>query len=616
MESLYEWIDKRTGVKKISRILLDEPIRGGARLAYVFGSVLVFLFLLQAATGIFLTMYYVPSADHAHASVAYIEKVVTMGSIVRGLHYYGASAMIITLVAHLAQTYIFGAYKQRRELLWLVGVIMMLVVLGFAFTGYLLPWDQDAYFGTKVGTSVAGEAPVVGELTQRALLGGHDITTVTLSRFFVIHIFLLPLFLLLLVVIHLYFFRRAGAAGPYHHKDDEKVETFYPGQLFKDIVIIFVVFIGLLILAALVPARLGPQADPTSDFLARPPWYFLPLFQLLRYFPGQLALIPTVALPTALFGLLVLLPFIDKRQERRPLRRPMAVGLLALALGGSSVLMALSKYQDTTDPEFSAKLQAQEEEAVAFHNAPFFQQEIGRSVPANPPVVKNPPVVGLRVEKIYAANCANCHGPDAMGGPMAPALVKLAKNRRLTKPFLVDYLAGHKREAAPSSMPKFEQLAEADREAIAEWILKLDEPLQLSGSAPSKVAETLAVSHRQKAQSQEPSAASVAVAQTQKTLPQKQSAEQEAGKTVARATVAPPQAYANNCAFCHGDRGEGNIGPSLRGVTGKPNRSVEDIIGILTNARQYGLKDPMPATFHGLTAEDRKQIAEWLSRLK
>ncbi len=569
MASLIEWIDDRAGVKRISRAILDEPIRGGARFAYVFGSALLFFFLLQAVTGIFLAMYYVPSVDHAHASVAYIEKVVTMGRIVRGLHYYGASAMILTLVAHLSQTYVFGAYKPRRELLWIVGVIMMLVVLGFAFTGYLLPWDQDAYFGTKVGTSVAGEVPLAGELTQRIMLGGHDLTTVTLSRFFVIHIFLLPLFLLLLVVIHLYFFRRAGAAGPYHRKDDAKVELFYPNQVFKDMSVIFVVFLGLFLLSILAPARLGPQADPTSDFLARPPWYFLPLFELLKYFPGKLALIPTMILPAVLFGLLFLLPFIDKRAERSPLRRPIAITALALALGGSVALTALSKYQDARNPEFSAKIRAQEEEAKAFLSTPFFQQEIGRSVPVNPPEVKNPTITGSRALKIFFANCANCHGPDATGGPMAPALVNLARNRRLTTPFLVDYLAGHKREAAPGSMPKFKQLLAEDREAIAEWLLTLNEPIQPAGK-----------------------------------------------QAVAMSGAAPPPAFTENCAICHGDGGEGNIGPSLVGISDKPNRSIDDLFKLLTNSRRFGLKDPMPANFPAVSDEDRKQIAEWLSKLK
>jgi len=591
MAGFYDWIDERTGIRKISRAILEEPIRGGARWAYVFGSALVFLFLLQAATGIFLTMYYVPSADHAHVSVAYIQKVVPMGRIIRGLHSYGASAMIIILIAHLVQTYLFGAYKQRRELLWIVGVLMMFVVLGFAFTGYLLPWDQEAHFGTKVGTSVVGEIPIAGEAMQRILLGGHDLTTLTLSRFFVVHAFLLPLALMLLVVLHLHLFRRAGAAGPFHHRDDARVEPFYPHQLFKDMVFIFGVFLVLLILSMTTPPRLGPPADPTSDFLARPPWYFLPLFQLLKYFPGKLALLPTVGLPTVLFGALFLLPFLDRRPERHPLRRPIAIGALALALGGSVVLGALSKYQDATHPEFSAKLRAQEEEAMAFSKAPFVPQEIGRSIPVNPPVVKNPPVVGSRVLKIYFANCANCHGADAMGGTMAPALVKLAKNRRLDKSSLVDYLVGHEREPAPGSMPGFKQLAPEDRDAIAEWLLALDRPIPATeseaASAPTPPAKKIT-----------------------RAKPVRQA------EVPTPALPPPPAAFTAHCAFCHGPRGEGKIGPQLIGIAEKPNRRPEDLLKLLTDPRAYGLKDPMPARFPQLSDEDRRQIVEWLSALK
>src|SRR6266498_1021309 len=181
---IYDWLDERTNLRGLLRGALDEPIRGGARWAYVFGSTLLFLFGLQAVTGIFLAMYYVPSADHAHASVAYIQKAVAGGALIRGLHYYGASAMIILVVAHLTQTLLYGAYKGKREMLWIVGGVMLLIVLGFAFTGYLLPWDQAAFFGTKVGTSIAGEIPVVGPVQQRIMLGGTELTTLTLSRFF------------------------------------------------------------------------------------------------------------------------------------------------------------------------------------------------------------------------------------------------------------------------------------------------------------------------------------------------------------------------------------------------------------------------------------------------
>src|SRR6185295_16913382 len=200
----YNWLDERTGIQQIVRRTLDEPIRGGARWSYVFGSSLVLLFVIQALTGVFLTMYYVPSADHAHVSVAYIQKAVPGGALIRGLHYYGASAMIILLITHLSQTFLFGAYKQKREVLWIIGCVLMLLTLGFAFTGQLLPWDQEAYFGTKVGTSIAGEVPLLGRLQQRVLLGGTDVNSSTLSRFFMAHVFLLPLALLVLASLHVY----------------------------------------------------------------------------------------------------------------------------------------------------------------------------------------------------------------------------------------------------------------------------------------------------------------------------------------------------------------------------------------------------------------------------
>ncbi|HEX9003393.1 MAG TPA: cytochrome b N-terminal domain-containing protein, partial [Blastocatellia bacterium] len=202
VEQIVDWVDERTGVKAAMDEALNEPIRGGARWAYVFGSALLFLFALQVVTGIAMSLYYVPTADHAHASVAYIQKAVPGGALLRGIHHYASSAMIIVAILHLAQTFLYGAYKQKRELVWVIGVVMLLIILGFGFTGYLLTWDQAAYFGTKVGTSIAGEIPVVGSIQQKIMLGGTDLTTVTLSRFFTTHVFLLPLTLALLAGLH------------------------------------------------------------------------------------------------------------------------------------------------------------------------------------------------------------------------------------------------------------------------------------------------------------------------------------------------------------------------------------------------------------------------------
>src|ERR1700682_4890189 len=180
---LWGWLNRRTGLDTLLKTALYEPIPGGARLAYVFGSGLLFIFISQVITGIFLALYYVPSADHAHPTVAYITKAVTAGSFLRSLHAYGASAMVVVLFLHLSQTYFYGSYKGRRELLWLSGCLLFALVLGMAFTGYLLPWDQRAYFATAVGTHAASEVPLVRESMKRLIGGRHGIRPRTVLRF-------------------------------------------------------------------------------------------------------------------------------------------------------------------------------------------------------------------------------------------------------------------------------------------------------------------------------------------------------------------------------------------------------------------------------------------------
>jgi ubiquinol-cytochrome c reductase cytochrome b subunit len=464
---LYDWLDERTGIKKLMHEALDEPIRGGARFAYVFGSVLLMLFILQVVTGGFLTMYYVPSADHAHASVSYIQKAVPGGALLRGIHHYGATVMVIVAVLHVTQTFLFGAYKNKRELVWVSGGVMLILLFAFAFTGYLLAWDQAAYFGTKVGTNIAGEIPVVGPVQQRIMLGGHDLTTLTLSRFFTTHVFLLPVGLALLVGAHVFLFRKAGPAGPYHERDDKKIERFFPKQVFKDTVAIGAVFAILVYLALKVPAELGPEADPTADYLARPPWYFMPLFQLLKYFPGTLAIIPTVLLPAFVFGMLFLLPFIDRRSERHPRRRPLAVILLILVLGGSIGLIALAKYQDRADPEVSKKLKEQEEEMRDFFNAPFEPQQIGDAPPrkvelAGP--VADPPAA-------YVEGCADCHGAKAEGSDSGPHLIGLTGKPRRSKNDLMRIMENARSYGLKKPMPKsFPDISAEDKRKIVEWM--------------------------------------------------------------------------------------------------------------------------------------------------
>src|SRR5262249_49806363 len=199
---LIRWNEARTGLNSLLHQALDEPVPGGAKLAYVFGSALLFLFLSQIVTGIFLAIYYVPSADHAHTTVAYITKEVTSGSFLRSIHAYGSSAIVIVLLLHITQTFLYGAYKGRRELLWLAGCVLFVLMLGMSFTGYLLPWDQKAFFATTVGTNILSEVPFVGGPLKSLLRGGTDMGTLTLSRFFVLHVFVIPALIFAFVALH------------------------------------------------------------------------------------------------------------------------------------------------------------------------------------------------------------------------------------------------------------------------------------------------------------------------------------------------------------------------------------------------------------------------------
>ena len=237
---LVQWLDQRTGIDSLLHESLDEPIPGGAKWAYIFGSGLLFLFVSQVITGVFLALYYVPSADHAHTVVSYIVKEVTSGSFVRSIHAYGSSGIIILLLLHIGQTILYGSYKGRRELLWLSGCILLALMLGMAFTGYLLPWDEKAYFASAVGTNLIAEVPWIGPPLQQLVRGGDQMGTLTVSRFYVLHVFVLPALLIGFIAAHVFFFRKAGAAGPI--KEDPvhpKLPSvpFYPRQVVMDAVL-------------------------------------------------------------------------------------------------------------------------------------------------------------------------------------------------------------------------------------------------------------------------------------------------------------------------------------------------------------------------------------------
>ena len=423
---MWKWIDHRTGIDTVLRTALYEPIPGGARFAYIFGSGLLFIFISQVITGVFLALYYVPSADHAHTTVAYITKAVTAGSFLRSLHAYGASAMVVVLLMHLSQTYIYGAYKGRRELLWLSGCVLFALILGMAFTGYLLPWDQRAYFATAVGTNAASEVPLIGETIKRMMRGGTEMGTLTISRFFVAHVFLIPACVFSLLASHVFLFRKAGAAGPTDedpYEPEQKVELFYPRQVLMDLSLTALLIVALGLLCFFVPVKLGPPANPAdAQYVPRPEWYYLPIFQWLKYWHGSLSVLGIMVLPGVLVAAVIALPFLDRRAERRPWKRPVAMtsyGFVMLMLVG---LALRSQYLDQHDVGVTQQLAKQKTEEDAYMSKPFEPELSSASLAAVNTKLADP--LAAQGKTIFEDHSCNaCHGDGGVGTAAAPALV-------------------------------------------------------------------------------------------------------------------------------------------------------------------------------------------------
>ena len=421
---VFHWIDLRTGVDSLLHKALDEPIPGGASLAYVFGSGLLFLFLSQVITGVFLALYYIPSADHAHTTVAYITKEVTAGSFIRSIHAYGSSAVVIVLLLHITQTFLYGAYKGRRELLWIAGCVLFALMLGMAFTGYLLPWDQKAYFATTVGTNILSEIPFVGNALKSLLRGGSEMGTLTLSRFFVLHVFVIPALIFAFVGAHVYLFRQAGAAGPITAPKRPSA-AFYPRQVMLDLVFALLIIAGLGVLAHFAPTELGPKANPAdTQYLPRPEWYYLPVFQWLKYWHGALAVLGILVIPGLIALVFVALPFFDRRQERRPWKRLLAVSIYAAIFIAMGILGGLSHRDDTRDRAVAAQVAIQKEEVKVFMKAPFEPELSGSSLTAANKALADP--AAAKGKAIFEQQgCNACHGDNGIGTAAGPKLIGL-----------------------------------------------------------------------------------------------------------------------------------------------------------------------------------------------
>ncbi|MEX2261568.1 MAG: cytochrome b N-terminal domain-containing protein [Bryobacteraceae bacterium] len=463
-----KWLDHRTGLESGIRNFLYEEIPASSGWHQVFGSVAVFLFLVQAFTGVMLAFNYAPTPGDAYNSLRYIVTELTGGRLMRGLHHWGASLMIVVVVLHMVQVFLWGAYKKPREATWGVGVLLLLLTLAYGLTGYLLPWDNRAYWGTVVTTQIAAKAPVLGPYITRLLGGEGSIGVVTFARFYGLHVLLLPPATTFLIALHIYLVRKHGVAPA---PGDEKLpmKKFFPEQVFKDTLAIFIAFVILFTMAVAVRVPLERLADPTDPtYIPRPDWYFLFLFEILHFFEGPLEVFGAVVLPGLAVLALFLVPLIDRGKMRRVTQRTVAFGVAALGAIGWTALTA-SAVVSTPPPagveiDFSAptdwlKLSPQEMAGLGY-----FQRE----------------------------NCKSCHPMGDGTNKIGP---DLATGKRKSAAWMIEHFK-HPAEMVPGSgMPPI-RLADAQLNALATFLLKLNasnvEALQ---AAPSFAIEGAVLYH-------------------------------------------------------------------------------------------------------------------------
>jgi ubiquinol-cytochrome c reductase cytochrome b subunit len=417
MGRIVRWIDERLDVSPLVRGFLDRRMPGNISWFHTFGSATLFLLVVQVVTGIALSLSYVPSPDHAYESVLFIDQT-PFGALVRAIHHWAAGLIVLLVGLHILRVFIWGAHRYPRELTWMIGAGLFFVVLGFAFTGYLLPWDQKAYWATVVGTNIAGSAPIIGGAMLEVLRGGEQLGAVTLARFYGIHVWVLPAALLLLVGIHLFAIVRQGiAASPRRrpliepepglsrreiyereYAAEKRVGKPFWEAILKDAIVAAILTVVLVALALGPGAPLEPQADPnTTNYVPRPEWYFLDLFQILWYFTGSLEPLLIFLAFTLASLVFIFVPFLDRGRHRHPRQRPVAMGLTAAVV---VVVLGLTYLGASASP---------------------------------PGVVRVPPTEGMSGQELAGLQvyneqgCSACHRIRDVGGQAGPDLSRAGR---------------------------------------------------------------------------------------------------------------------------------------------------------------------------------------------
>jgi ubiquinol-cytochrome c reductase cytochrome b subunit len=463
------WLGNRLGLVEAISPALTHPIPKGAAGPmgwwYIFGSASLTLLMIQILTGIGLALVFVPSPDDAYNSLLYLNYSQPFGWFLRALHYYAGSGMVVMVLAHMTQVFLHGSYKYPREMTWVVGVLLLLMTMGMFFSGQILRWDPDAYWGLAVAGSMAGRVPVIGPWVVDVLLGGPVIGGDSLSRFFTLHVFVIPGALLAFLALHLWLVLKHGVSAPpvpgqpvdpktYHEEYEKELKTGVPflGEaMLKDA---FCSALAVLVVC-LIAVVLGPKGptevpDPTvGGANPRPEWPFLWLFALLSLSPASAETFIILVFPMLLIAALFLVPFISNRGERAPTRRPAAVLTVIVVY---TILAALT-YEGMTAP-WSPKMTAWS----------------GDPIPVSLVEKKPPP------RELYGAivfqnkNCRNCHALLGSGGTRGPDLSTVGS--RLTRDQLIDQVSNG--TPGGGNMPAYgKQINAAEMACLADFLVSL-----------------------------------------------------------------------------------------------------------------------------------------------
>ncbi len=478
IKSTGEWLDARLQLGSSIRETMDDPVpRETASWFYVFGSAAFVVFMLQIVTGIMLALIYVPSAGEAWNSLQTLNHNVALGWFIRGLHGWGSNFMVAIVLIHMVQVFLFGAYKYPRELTWIVGVLLLLVTLGMAFTGQVLRFDQDAYWGLGIGASIASRVPLMGHSIVNLMLGGPIIAGATLSRFFALHVFVIPGLLIAFVAVHLLMVlklginewpmpgrvvRKATYIKDYHELTKKDGIPFVPGAIWKDL--FFAAFILLSIAAcAAYFGPFGPSGPPDPTIIQtapRPDFFFLWLYAVLSLLPPSMETPALLIGPVVVIIALLLLPFFFGEGEKSWRRRPIAVLtilLVAVALGTFTRLAGNAPWSPVMDAWSGVPIPSE-----FLHNRSALERQ------------------GALVFQVK--QCHNCHSLGDQGGKRGPALDAVAV--RLTQDQLIRQVI-----QGGGNMPAYgKNLSPAETTALVAFL----ETLHPAGQSPARDASRAA----------------------------------------------------------------------------------------------------------------------------